>query len=203
MESLMLKPEPLVKERTKTEGTNILTLLNLLNKINGDDPRAYIPNYQRDCNEWGKIKKSRFIESILNNLTTPAIFLCEDDQGRFEVVDGQQRLNTILEYSNDKFEMVSDDSVDYLSPQSVYYKGKIFSELDKTLKNIFNFYAIAVIYLPPKMDLNYQARNISPHQRRGYSANRTGYSPVLLFHLTQRHRDTFGGHLPWGFFLCR
>lgn len=59
------------------------------------------PEYQ--CRlVWDTKKKSLFIESLLMNIPVPAVFLYEYDLSRYEVMDGQQRLNTILEfYDND------------------------------------------------------------------------------------------------------
>lgn len=55
------------------------------------------PEYQRRL-VWDAKKKSRFIESLLMNIPVPPIFLYETDLNRYEVMDGQQRLNTILEF---------------------------------------------------------------------------------------------------------
>jgi Protein of unknown function DUF262 len=55
------------------------------------------PEYQRRL-VWDTEKKSRFIESLLMNIPVPPIFLYETDLNRYEVMDGQQRLNTILEF---------------------------------------------------------------------------------------------------------
>jgi len=58
------------------------------------------PEYQRRL-VWDKKKKSRFIESLLMNVPIPPVFLYEYDLSRYEVMDGQQRLNAIIEfYSN-------------------------------------------------------------------------------------------------------
>src|SRR5260370_10118894 len=55
------------------------------------------PEYQRRL-VWDAGKKSRFIESLLMNIPVPPVFLYETDLNRYEVMDGQQRLNTILEF---------------------------------------------------------------------------------------------------------
>jgi len=55
------------------------------------------PEYQRRL-VWDLEKKSRFIESLLMNIPVPPVFLYETDLNRYEVMDGQQRLNTILEF---------------------------------------------------------------------------------------------------------
>jgi hypothetical protein len=59
------------------------------------------PEYQRRL-VWDQKKKSRFIESLLMNVPVPPVFLYETDLNRYEVMDGQQRLNAILEFYEDK-----------------------------------------------------------------------------------------------------
>ncbi len=55
------------------------------------------PEYQRRL-VWPDEKKSLFIESLLMNIPVPPVFLYESDLNRYEVMDGQQRLNAILEF---------------------------------------------------------------------------------------------------------
>lgn len=67
-----------------------------LNKFN------FSPPYQRDS-VWTEEKQSFFIDSILRNYPIPPIFLhqkIEDDTGKisFEVVDGKQRLTSIISF---------------------------------------------------------------------------------------------------------
>jgi hypothetical protein len=60
------------------------------------------PEYQRRL-VWDDGKRSRFIESLLLNVPIPPVFLYEWELGRYEVMDGQQRLNTIVEYYENGF----------------------------------------------------------------------------------------------------
>lgn len=55
------------------------------------------PAYQR-LFRWKDGQKGRFIESVLLGIPTPAIFVAETDKGVWELVDGLQRLSTILEF---------------------------------------------------------------------------------------------------------
>ena len=55
------------------------------------------PEYQRRL-VWDRKKKSRFIESLLMNVPIPPVFLYEHDLNRYEVMDGQQRLNAVMEF---------------------------------------------------------------------------------------------------------
>ena len=71
------------------------------------DQRKWInirPEYQRRL-VWDKKKKSLYLESLLLNLPTPPIFLYEWDYNRYEVMDGQQRLNSIIEFYNNDLKL--------------------------------------------------------------------------------------------------
>lgn len=147
MSTSILEVEPMVNEFTRMQSENVETIISRL-----DSGRIIIPDYQRDAEQWDSRKESLFIESLLNNLTTPGLFFLQGPD-KIEVIDGQQRLNTILKYKKDEFRLNAADDINYISPQSVYYSGKVFSELPETLKMVFNDYPLAIIYLPPGLEL--------------------------------------------------
>lgn len=55
------------------------------------------PNFQRIF-RWSLRQKTRLIESILMDIPMPSIFVYQNEAGRWEVVDGVQRISTILEF---------------------------------------------------------------------------------------------------------
>ncbi len=55
------------------------------------------PDYQR-LFRWDLTQQTRFIESILLGFPTPAIFVAESDDGVWELVDGLQRVSTVLKF---------------------------------------------------------------------------------------------------------
>ncbi|MFM2643538.1 DUF262 domain-containing protein [Vibrio chagasii] len=55
------------------------------------------PEYQRVF-RWSLFQQTRFIESVLLGIPIPPIFVAEDDNGRWEVVDGLQRISTIFAF---------------------------------------------------------------------------------------------------------
>lgn len=55
------------------------------------------PEYQR-LFRWDQTQKTRFIESLLLNIPIPPIFVFSDENGRWELVDGLQRVSTVLEF---------------------------------------------------------------------------------------------------------
>lgn len=60
------------------------------------------PEYQRRL-RWNTRQKSKLIESLLLNIPIPPIFLYESDEARYEVMDGQQRLNAIREFIDGEY----------------------------------------------------------------------------------------------------
>lgn len=54
------------------------------------------PPFQR-LFRWDEDQKSRLIESILIGIPLPSIFVAQDEAGRWELVDGLQRISTLLQ----------------------------------------------------------------------------------------------------------
>lgn len=64
------------------------------------------PEYQRRL-RWSTAQKSKLIESLLLNIPIPPVFLYESDAARYEVMDGQQRLNAVKEFISGDFALTS------------------------------------------------------------------------------------------------
>lgn len=60
------------------------------------------PEFQRE-NVWENKKKCELVESILMGIPIPVIYLFENKDGIKQVVDGKQRISTIIEFQNNKF----------------------------------------------------------------------------------------------------
>lgn len=56
------------------------------------------PEFQR-LFRWTPFQKSHFIESLLIGIPIPSIFVFEQPSGAWELIDGLQRVSTILEFS--------------------------------------------------------------------------------------------------------
>lgn len=68
--------------------------------LENDTAELYIPDYQREF-IWTEVQQSRFIESLLLNLPIPYLFVAdtnENDDGRLEIVDGSQRIRTLVNF---------------------------------------------------------------------------------------------------------
>lgn len=63
-----------------------------------EDGELFItPEYQRVF-RWSNFQQTRFIESVLLGIPIPPIFVAEDNDGKWEVVDGLQRISTIFSF---------------------------------------------------------------------------------------------------------
>ena len=58
------------------------------------------PVFQR-LFRWDDERKTRFIESIILGIPFPPIFVYQSDSGVWELIDGLQRLSTILQLTGD------------------------------------------------------------------------------------------------------
>jgi hypothetical protein len=84
------------------------------------------PEYQRRL-VWDLKKKSLFIESLLLNIPIPPIFLYESELSRYEVMDGQQRLNAVIEFYENGFALHGLDTWSDLNTRT-------YRQLPETLK---------------------------------------------------------------------
>lgn len=82
--------------------TNNFFLPQLRDLIDRGEVLNLRPEYQRRL-RWSSIQKSRLIESLLLNIPVPPVFLYESEAARYEVMDGQQRLNAVREYLAGEF----------------------------------------------------------------------------------------------------
>ena len=59
----------------------------------------YVPGYQREF-IWTDSHKCRFIESVILGLPIPMMFVADMEDGRLEIVDGAQRIQTLEQFVN-------------------------------------------------------------------------------------------------------
>lgn len=85
--------------------TNNFLLPQIRDMIDRKEAINLHPEYQRRL-RWTTAQKSRLIELLLLNIPIPPVFFYESDAARYEVMDGQQRLNTIREFFSGSFALV-------------------------------------------------------------------------------------------------
>ncbi len=64
----------------------------------------YVPSYQREF-VWNIEKRSRFIESVLLGVPLTPFLVSEDEDGRLEIIDGSQRIRTLIAFYDDIFKL--------------------------------------------------------------------------------------------------
>ena len=78
----------------------------LFSRIGSTPPKLILdPDFQRKY-KWDKegwVRASKFIESCLMRIPLPSCYFAEDKDGRHIVIDGVQRLTTIVRFFNDDF----------------------------------------------------------------------------------------------------
>lgn len=82
------------------------------------------PGYQRRRVWKDNKKKSLLIESLMLRIPIPAFYFYENENGKYQVIDGQQRLTTIKEFVDGKFRLTG---LEYLGKD---YNKKKFKDLD-------------------------------------------------------------------------
>ncbi len=78
--------------------------VSLIKDIFEQDNYNLHPEYQRRIT-WDNKKRSRLIESLIINIPIPPIFLYEYDYDKYEIMDGLQRISTIVDFYNNKFKL--------------------------------------------------------------------------------------------------
>jgi len=94
--------------------SNNFFLPQLQSLINGREVLNLRPEYQRRL-RWSAKKKSLLIESLLLNIPIPPVYFFENDLARYEVMDGQQRLNAVHEFLENDFALVGMDKLSFLN----------------------------------------------------------------------------------------
>lgn len=108
-------------------------------------------NYQRSASVWPEAARTYLVDTILNGYLVPKVYFYQVfDKTRKrvirEIVDGQQRLTTILSYLDNEFSLTS---------RSAKFEGKKFDDLGDEQQQAYLTYPIEVdiIYSAEQSDL--------------------------------------------------
>lgn len=108
-------------------------------RLEEEDNEFFVPDYQREF-VWDDVRQSRFIESLLMGLPIPYIFLAETSDGRYEMVDGSQRIRTLAAFINDELKLKGLDKIGEIN-------GITFSQLPKSRQRKFLNISLKMIVL--------------------------------------------------------
>lgn len=100
------------------------------------------PKYQRRRTSWPTNAKTALIDTIMNNFPLPPIYLRDyvnnEGKRRKEIIDGQQRISTIVEFYRNEFGLTKN----YFEQDLV---GMTFSEFPNEDKQMFEDFEVSFI----------------------------------------------------------
>lgn len=92
--------------------------------------QIFVPHYQRNY-VWKLEEKSRFIESVFLGVPImPFLVSMSGEDAELEIIDGSQRIRTLVDYNNDSFKLSGLEKLTELN-------GTFFSDLPESRKNKF------------------------------------------------------------------
>ena len=114
------------------------------------------PEYQRQF-RWPEKNQSQFIESVFLGIPIPSLFMAANRDGTWELIDGVQRLNSLIHFMGDedqlnKFKFKKSLKLADLNVLTEF-NGCFFEDIPHTLRLKFNLRPIKVTTLSDKSDL--------------------------------------------------
>mgnify|MGYP001155944508 CR=1 FL=1 len=168
------------------------------------DPQAALPDsnlqgFQRSV-VWTKSQKDRFVESLMLGFPVPGIFLVEQPQKRYIVLDGQQRLTTLASFYSDGFALTNvEESL----------KGLKYSTLTDEQQRALDdtFIQAVIIRMPKDVDeyesvyqiferLNSGGTKLQPHEIRVALYSGKTVETIRLINENEDWRGLFGKRNP-------
>ncbi len=163
------------------------------------------PPYQRDFNVWNSEQKSFLIDTILKNFPIPPIFLeqkINPDTGitTYDVIDGKQRLSTIVDFINNKVsipksygnDIYGKEELNGLAFEQIKEKAKTDDDI-KAILSDFWAYSLSVEYIEnPDIKivdnifdrLNREGSRLNPQELR-----KAQYYDSLLYNDIESYRN--------------
>jgi hypothetical protein len=128
--------EQQIREHSKEVHTTEMKMsIGEIMNLYRDEEIVIRPEFQR-LFRWSIKQKSRFIESILIGIPIPSIFIQQREDGVWEIIDGLQRISTILEFVG----LLKDKSPQPLIKTKFLFKleGVYFKKFKEEIENYFS-----------------------------------------------------------------
>ena len=126
-----------VEEKIKFQKINIaqvtFSVFETVRKVERGDIQLGA-TFQRNP-KWLPDKKSRLVESIILDIPIQAIYLSEEEENKYEIIDGQQRIRTITEFIDNKFK---------LENTAFCKEDTFFKELDPSIQRKIEDFQIVI-----------------------------------------------------------
>lgn len=112
--------------------------------------QIFVPHYQRNY-VWKREEKSSFIESVFLGVPImPFLVSVSGNDAELEIIDGSQRIRTLVEYCDDGFKLSGLKKLTELN-------GTVFSELSESRKQKFRYRDFRLHVVTDKADLDIRA----------------------------------------------
>jgi len=151
----------------------------------------YVPKYQREF-VWNNEKQSRFIESVLLGVPLTPFLVSEDENHRLEIIDGSQRIRTLIAFYENKLRLNKLDKLDML-------RGAKYKDLPKRTQGYFWNRDFKIIIVDEanseiKQDIfkriNTSSERLSDSEIRKGSYSGEFYNMILELKPSKKSRDT-------------
>ena len=117
------------------------------------------PEFQREPTVWNLEKKQRLIDSIFRGFDISSIYLYSRDSGKYDCIDGEQRINAIWSYMGIN-EGDPDNAFHSKIGNEVYDDESRYQEVNQTRfanlkpkwKQIFEDYELNIRFIPKRYD---------------------------------------------------
>ena len=113
-----------------------LSLQELKNSVDANDIITD-PDYQRKY-VYDDKRASCLIESVLIGIPIPVIYLAEEEDSVYSVIDGQQRITSFVRYLKNEFPLTKLKKLKSLN-------GLYFKQLDKDLQRRLNYQTLSIV----------------------------------------------------------
>lgn len=155
----------------------------------------FIPDYQREF-VWDETKQSKFIESLFLGVPIPPVFVAQtNEEGRLEVIDGSQRIRTVVRFLKNEFKLKDLEKLKSLN-------GFYFNDFESPRQNKFNLIDMRFHVLTDKATpqtradifkrINTTSEKLTDSQiRKGEFANNLFYQFVLEMANSDRFKSQF------------
>lgn len=135
-EDSVVVPKELRKIRTQAYDKSVEDTVSMIQK-----GKIFLePDFQRYSGVWDLKTASQLIESILLNVPIPPIYVAEEDDGTWNIIDGLQRLTSFKKFYEGAFKLRGLDSLKELNKQN-------YEMLNTQAKRILDDGALRIILI--------------------------------------------------------
>lgn len=174
-----------------------------------DKGTMIVPGFQRNY-VWSIKDASSFIESLLLGLPVPGVFLAkENEDNRFLIIDGQQRIKTLFYFFNGVFKVDDPKAKDKkeftLTGVAEEFEGKTYRSLTEAQRNRLNDAPIHATIIKQESPndgdtsiyhifdrLNSKGRKLTPQEIRAAVAHGTLIEAIEVMNENKSWRHIFG-----------